>query len=231
GILTSATFIWSLSKAQKLFTCERNWMTHTIVSLSAILSILIITSLTKLAEFYVYPSHYTFSVSLLGYSILLLLLGTTIYRLYSFLKNKSYVLNSGFQKPGSDDALSKPEWNDSDIEWRAMAVTLERKLIDDQLFRNHNISLDILAEITQIPKYKLSHLINNFFNKSFYQFIGEYRIRYAMEVMDKDDNISFDALSDLCGFNSKSTFYKYFKMINGCTPNTYMKNHFQHRTD
>ena len=57
--------------------------------------------------------------------------------------------------------------------------------------------------------------------KNFYQVVSEYRIKHAEELLKEDVNITIETLSYECGFNSKSTFNKYFKEYTGYSPSEY----------
>ncbi len=101
---------------------------------------------------------------------------------------------------------------------------LEAAMEQDKLYLDSNLTLDELDKLTGIPKYKLSNIFTSHYGMGFYLFVNKYRIHYAMEIMENDPYISFDALAEFCGFNSRSTFYKYFKKVNDCTPQTFIQN-------
>jgi AraC-like DNA-binding protein len=89
-------------------------------------------------------------------------------------------------------------------------------------YLNAELSLDELAHQTKIPKHHITQLLNDRLKKSFYIFINEYRIREAIRILEnetKETNIL--SLAFDCGFNSKSSFNKYFKKITDQTPSSY----------
>lgn len=90
-----------------------------------------------------------------------------------------------------------------------------------KLFLEPDISLEMLSEKMDIPKHHLSKLFNAQMGKSFYVIISEYRIKHAKKVLKSDLNITIESLSYECGFNSKSTFNKYFKEQTGYSPSEY----------
>lgn len=108
-------------------------------------------------------------------------------------------------------------------ELRKLAGQIENILKDEELYLSSSLSLSDLSEKTNIPSYRLSYVFNHYFKNGFYQTLGKYRIEYAMELIEKNPNILFDALAEKCGFNSRSTFYKYFKIVNSCTPKEYLE--------
>lgn len=104
-----------------------------------------------------------------------------------------------------------------------LAQRVESVLVKDDLFKLPSLSLADVSHETGISPHRLSQIFNTYFKKGFYQILGEYRIRYAMELIKENPNVSFDDVAEMCGFNSRSTFYKYFKIVNLCTPNEYLQ--------
>lgn len=92
---------------------------------------------------------------------------------------------------------------------------------ESKLFLRTDISLDLLSEKTGIPKHHLSRLFNLKMGKNFYQVISEYRIKYAEERIKEDSNLTIESLAYECGFNSKSSFNKYFKKYTNYSPSMY----------
>lgn len=103
----------------------------------------------------------------------------------------------------------------------AHALKINSFLLDTKLYLNTNLSLDLLSEKTRIPKHHLSQVLNIHLGKNFYQTIATYRIDYALIRLQQDHNITFESLAYECGFNSKTSFNKYFKELTGYTPSEY----------
>jgi len=99
----------------------------------------------------------------------------------------------------------------------ALKLTLE----SNQLYRNSAISLEMLAEKTNIPKHHLSNFLNTYLGKSFYQLIAEYRVDYAKKRLAEDNIVTIETLAYECGFNSKTSLNKYFKEVTGFAPSQY----------
>jgi AraC-like DNA-binding protein len=99
-----------------------------------------------------------------------------------------------------------------------------------QYFKNNmtyldpDFSLSRLSEELSISEHKLSQLFNKHFEKKFYTFLAEYRIEHAIELMKNNKHkLKIETLSYSCGFNSKASFYHYFKLKIGCSPYEYQK--------
>ncbi|MDP9962273.1 helix-turn-helix domain-containing protein [Chryseobacterium lathyri] len=122
---------------------------------------------------------------------------------------------------------------DFEFKFKDLWQKLDESVKRQQLFRDCDLTLDQLATKTNINKYQISEMLNGYKNKSFYQYINEYRIEYFKKgiekAIEKNENINFLFLSYEAGFKSKSSFNRYFKEINGKTPSEYYKNLIKER--
>lgn len=92
-----------------------------------------------------------------------------------------------------------------------------------KIYTNPDLTLSILAKELNIRPQLLSQFINDNLNKSFTQFINEYRIDEAKRLLKENTQLKIDAVGFESGFNSSSTFYSSFKKITGMTPSNYQK--------
>lgn len=197
------------------FTDENSTEYHNAVILSVLLLAVLLLSCLKIFKNWAHEFEDQYSVSKGIFSVTLLTIIFLAMEVIAILRMGRVNNISGSEK---DENLIMEE-----AEMVELAAKVESALLEKDLFLQSYLSLADLSKRAGIPSYKLSYLFNHHFQKGFYQILGEYRIRYAMDVMDKNHNISFDVLSEMCGFNSRSTFYKYFKMINSCTPKEYLR--------
>lgn len=96
-------------------------------------------------------------------------------------------------------------------------------ITDKKLFLNPNLTLDETAKELKISKHLLSQYLNEKLGKSFSNFINEFRIEKAKELLQSNKNYTIEGLGYESGFNSKSTFFTTFKKITGKTPTEYQK--------
>lgn len=96
-------------------------------------------------------------------------------------------------------------------------------IAEKELFLNPNLTLDETAKELKISKHLLSQYLNEKIGKSFTNFINEYRIEKAKELLASKNNYTIEGLGYDSGFNSKSTFFTTFKKITGKTPSDYQK--------
>ncbi len=92
----------------------------------------------------------------------------------------------------------------------------------EQLFLDANLSLEGLSVYTNIPKHHISYVINNSLESNFYEWLAKYRIAYSIQLLKSGtDNLKLEFLANLCGFNSRTSFTRYFKQFNGLSPSEY----------
>lgn len=103
---------------------------------------------------------------------------------------------------------------------------LDQHLASNKLYLDPDLSLDKLSAAIGESKYHVSEALNMYAGKSFYQYINEYRISRAMEIMtsihQKNLPVNILMIAFECGFKAKSSFNTYFKKITGETPSAYL---------
>jgi len=92
----------------------------------------------------------------------------------------------------------------------------------EQLFLDANLSLEGLSVYANIPKHHISYIINTSLESNFYEWLAKYRIAYSIQLLNSGtDNLKLEFLANLCGFNSRTSFTRYFKQFNGISPSEY----------
>lgn len=94
----------------------------------------------------------------------------------------------------------------------------------EKLFTNPEITLGDIAGRLQIHPNYLSQVINSAFNKNFYDYINEQRVKEFIKIVQDPANRHFTllALAFGCGFNSKSSFNRNFRKVTGLSPSHYL---------
>lgn len=97
---------------------------------------------------------------------------------------------------------------------------LEQLMITEKPFKNSELTLNDLSQKLNIHPNQLSQVINSKTGNTFYHYINVYRVKEFLRLSSLPENkkYTFLALAYDCGFNSKTTFNKYFKMYTGKTP-------------
>lgn len=104
---------------------------------------------------------------------------------------------------------------------------LESGMKSEKYYKDSELTLEKLSQLVHENKYYISETLNNYAGKPFYTYINEYRVldikgkieRYATNELD----INMLTVAYSAGFNSKSSFNKYFKEMTGLTPTLYFK--------
>ena len=109
------------------------------------------------------------------------------------------------------------------------AVEIQRllaQLMEEQkLYLDENLSLPQLAAMLDIHPNYLSQIINERFNRNYYDFVNFYRIEEFKRRVSLQQNrkLTIYALACDCGFNSKASFNQAFKKMTGTTPSGFIK--------
>jgi len=92
-------------------------------------------------------------------------------------------------------------------------------------FLDPQVSLTDLSEKLSVSTKHLSQVINQSFNKSFFDFINTYRIQEVQQILKEsmDDKLTVLEAMYQAGFNSKSSFNTAFKKETGQTPTEFRK--------
>jgi AraC-like DNA-binding protein len=125
------------------------------------------------------------------------------------------------------DIIPKPKVQVSaDEEKNNQIKDLKDFMLTQQPYLNPSLTVQELAEQVQMPAKDLSVLINSYMDKHFFDFINEYRIEKAMEILKNPLQKDLTILEILyqVGFNSKSSFNTSFKKYTGKTPTDFRKN-------
>lgn len=105
---------------------------------------------------------------------------------------------------------------------KRIARKLRAAMEQDQLHRDPNLSLWVLARhIGASPNY-ISQTLSEVIGESFFDFVNGYRIAEAKDMLANTDDTVL-AITYEVGFNARSSFYNAFKRLTGQTPTSYRK--------
>lgn len=101
---------------------------------------------------------------------------------------------------------------------------LLRLLDQEKIFKQNDLSLDMLAERLGTNRHNASQVINEHFDMNFFELINSYRIKEAIEIFrnDRKKNLSIIEVAYEVGFNNKVTFNKSFKKHLSQTPSQFI---------
>lgn len=96
---------------------------------------------------------------------------------------------------------------------------LYTKIIETELFLDHNLTLHKVAELTLVDKNKLNDYFKKSKSSSFKQYINRLKVEYAINVIrEREKNITVEELTVVCGFNTRLSFYRAFVYFYGFAP-------------
>lgn len=158
----------------------------------------------------------------IGVSVFIILIG------YFGVQQRDIFSNSAPALNHIDSEEQKEKYAKSGLTDKMAEDTYESLLsliTENSIYRKHELSLnDLASELTIHPNY-LSQIINEREEKNFFDFINTYRVEeFKRRIAIKENHqYTLMAIAYDCGFNSKSSFNRYFKKHTGETPSQYFK--------
>ena len=121
-----------------------------------------------------------------------------------------------------------PKYKSSSLT-KLAAQSLLQKLLQlmekERVYQNNELRLSILAEQLNTTPHHLSQVINESLGKSFSEFINEYRVKEAQQMLSDPENRQtyIIDIAYAAGFNNKTSFNKAFKEATGMSPSVFRK--------
>lgn len=100
---------------------------------------------------------------------------------------------------------------------------LETLMADQKPYLQNDLRLKHLAELLNIKPHHLSQLINQQYQCSFFDFINQYRVKEAEQLIQSSPKSTLLEIAFDAGFNNKTSFVNAFKKFNGQTPSHFRK--------
>ncbi len=186
--------------------------------------------------------------------LILMFIGTTITRIKGFVRDNGYseeateiwriitllfgvffvfwlifkALNSPKLFRGIDVNLNtskEMKTKDEGTKNKEQVIYLKNHMNTEEPFLNPSLTIRDLADQLKVPMRDLSVLINQDLNQHFFDFVNEYRIEKAKNIL-KDTSKKKQTVLEILyevGFNSKSSFNTAFKKYTGKTPTQFRK--------
>ena len=125
--------------------------------------------------------------------------------------------------PSSED-ISQSALPDDDL--KRYRLKIEKFMDDQKPYLDPDLSIEKLSEQMRMKKLLLSQTLNKSFNKNFFNFIKDYRVRHVeAELKNKsNEERTIMDIAYMSGFNSKTGFNRAFKEVTGKTPTEYIGN-------
>ncbi|HTF16486.1 MAG TPA: AraC family transcriptional regulator [Chryseolinea sp.] len=110
-----------------------------------------------------------------------------------------------------------------DKKLNALATELTKLMEAEQIFKESNLTLSKVAARLGVKPYVISQAVSICLNKTFPEWVNEYRIREAERLLKspKFSHYSIEGIAFESGFSTPSAFYVGFKKLRGVTPTTF----------
>ena len=150
--------------------------------------------------------------------------------IYIYYYSKDHIVVNISQESSSADsdlAISTKESENFAFGRISFATKLKRCMENESLYLNANLSLSDVARAITTNRTYLSDFLNNEMNISFYDYVNNYRVQKACNILCEGDYKLLDEVAERCGFNSLSTFRRAFRKKMNMTPIEYKKGTLQ----
>jgi|GEM_PF-2773094 len=114
----------------------------------------------------------------------------------------------------------------NDVILQRCKVKVNQIIIENKAYLDANFKMTDLAMQTEISRYYLANYFNLVFKMNFREYINKLRIEHVVEYIHNHqakEDLSVHDLFLVSAFNSKTSFFKSFKYVLGCTPFEYLK--------
>ncbi len=193
---------------------KKHWIVYIIFPIALLMSVSYINELLNLFGFN--PILITNDRDFATYSLLLVAFLFYTITFVLIIKPKNFLPNSKILKYKTSNL------NPSLIE--AYKTEIINAMEVEQLYLNSKLNIELVSKTLNIPRTHISEILNIHINKSFQDFVNEYRIEAFIKSLQEDtsSNYTLFGLASKVGFNSKSSFNATFKKIKGVTPTQYI---------
>ncbi len=102
------------------------------------------------------------------------------------------------------------------------ADSMERIFSEKELYLDPTLNINELAHQLGTNRTYISNYLNRQLHTTFYEYVNQWRIRRAKDLLEHT-SLTLDQIAGKSGFNSQSSFRRYFTAATGTTPSTYRK--------
>ncbi|AOW20420.1 helix-turn-helix domain-containing protein [Urechidicola croceus] len=193
---------------------KRHWILYFVIP---IIILMIFSGLTEFVELNNFNSFFIFNNSNLAtYNLLIIAFLFYFITFYLIMKPNEFLPNAKIKKYKTSSL--KPE----------LINDYKKKLIHsmevEELFADSKLSINKVSNELNIPRQHISEVLNLHLNKSFQEFINEYRVEAFIRNLQEShfSNYTLFGIANEVGFNSKSSFNATFKKVKGITPTEFI---------
>ncbi|WP_422104380.1 helix-turn-helix domain-containing protein [Winogradskyella sp.] len=209
-------------KYSNLTKFDFNWVRIMFLSTICIIGI---DSGVKVYEFFFGDFHWNADII----SVLAMIVLVSYLSYYGVNQSKvllpSFLLDSSVES--KIDKKTDNVWSsEKKEEFESLKNKLEFIIKIQKPYLDEDLTLGKLAEQISTTDKKLSTMLNQYLNTTFYDLINKYRVEAVKEKLNLGNykNYSLFGIASECGFKSRTSFNRIFKKETGFTPSEYKKN-------
>jgi len=197
-----------------LRTKRANWILYFVAPIVLIMSISYINGILDLFE--LAPIVFSEDDDFNTYLLLVIAFLFYFITFYLISKPKELIPNAKITKYKSSNL--KPELIEKYK--KALIQAMEK----EKLFMDSRLSIHNVSKKLNIPRQYISEVLNLHLNKSFQDFVNEYRVKAFVKNLQNNQyaNYTLFGIATEVGFSSKSSFNATFKKVKGVTPTQFM---------
>ena len=152
-------------------------------------------------------------------AILIVYFSSKIWKLKRRMTNERIILST-VKEQGKAKKTVLPE-----VKVNSLLDNLLSYMENEKPYLSAKLNISDVSMKLDCTEIELSQLLNNHMNVNFSNFINTYRVNEIKHRLNQDNlsKYTLKALSEQCGFSSKTTFYRVFKNVTGMTPLEYCK--------
>lgn len=117
--------------------------------------------------------------------------------------------------PVVEDATAVNPIDDKTIELMEHIRTL---MEEEHLYLRTDLKLQDVAVRLRTNSSYVSECINSVCGQTFSQFVNEYRVRHAQDLLRQQPDMKIVAITSASGFSTEASFFRNFKSVTGMTP-------------
>jgi AraC-like DNA-binding protein len=224
---------WSILHTRQ-YIIIRNWLIIfcAFLSLEAVFIIfgvfnviVIQTKLLFLQSFNIYLSIMSFGFLMLNLSLLLI---------PQILYGLPFERTVWAVQPLYDDGEISPELTDDDeksmpsfysADYLAEIESSIKRAKDERLFLDHEFRMEHISNMSGKPLHHLAFFFSNINNSTFSEWRNNLRVQHSIQLINEGalKKHSLEGIASQCGFSSRHTFIRAFKINMGQTPTEYCK--------
>jgi AraC-like DNA-binding protein len=163
---------------------------------------------------YVIPKYTDFMLGTFDWYPVYIPLAVLVY----WLGIRGYIVSQTGSAPAKKTVALDPGLVDKTI------ISLRSAMEMDKLYLNPNLTVAMVADHTGVPTKNISAILNQHLQKSFNEFVNEYRVHAIRKRLLNGETreLTIAGLAYEGGFNSLPTFQRAFKSVTGQTPSEFL---------